>query len=77
MQFTLGGLHPLEPSEPICHMSFYEADEYARWSGTRLATEPKWETASVQLPIKGNFVEGIRFHVSSAGCESEIRQPFW
>lgn len=61
--FTCSGMRPLEPSEPVCHVSYYEADAYARWAGHRLPTEQEWEAAAVrEARIEGNFADGGRFH---------------
>jgi ergothioneine biosynthesis protein EgtB len=61
-QFTLSGLRPLNLAEPVAHISYFEADAYARWADARLPTEAEWEVAADGLPIDGNFVESGHFH---------------
>ncbi len=59
---TLHGLCEVERNEPVCHISYFEADAFARWSGCRLPTEAEWEVAAQTVPIAGNFVESGLYH---------------
>ncbi len=59
-QFTLAGLIPLELDAPVCHISHFEADAYARWRGGRLPTEAEWEAVARTQPLQGNLLERDR-----------------
>ncbi len=72
---TLAGMTELVPEEPVCHVSLFEADAYARWSGARLSTEEEWEFAASRLPLNGNFVEDELFHVAPLVSPPPIGKP--
>jgi ergothioneine biosynthesis protein EgtB len=61
-EFRLTGYGQLHPQQPVTHVSFYEADAYARWAGKRLPSEYEWEVASKKRDISGTFVESQSFH---------------
>jgi ergothioneine biosynthesis protein EgtB len=61
-EFRLTGYGQLHPKQPVTHVSFYEADAYARWAGKRLPSEFEWEVASKKQNIQGTFVESKSFH---------------
>lgn len=64
--FTLSGRRSLNLAEPVSHVSYYEADAYARWAGARLPTEMEWENTATQVPVSGNFVETKWLHALPA-----------
>ena len=67
--FTLSGFRPVNESEPVTHVSYFEADAYANWDGARLATEFEWERVASDLPIEGNFVNTQCFHPAPLRAE--------
>jgi ergothioneine biosynthesis protein EgtB len=71
MVMTLSGLRPINPNEPVCHVSYYEAAAFARWADKRLPTEAEWEIATetrCSLDSPGSFLDDQLFHPVSCRC---------
>ncbi|MFY9975769.1 MAG: ergothioneine biosynthesis protein EgtB [Chromatiaceae bacterium] len=74
---TLAGMRPLNPAEPVSHLSYYEADAFATWAGRRLPTEAEWEHAATGAPVSGNFVDdGWLAPRPAAAPDGRLRQLF-
>ena len=75
-RFTLAGRMPVDPAEPVSHVSFYEAHAFAKWAGKRLPTEAEWEWAAQAASIDGNFVEDGALEPRPGPAASGLAQMF-
>jgi ergothioneine biosynthesis protein EgtB len=77
-QFTLGGPRPIDPAEPVCHVSYFEADAFARWSGARLPTEAEWEVvASDDGPDDDRCLDLAVLHPRPSGGGRQFVGDVW
>jgi ergothioneine biosynthesis protein EgtB len=74
--YTIEGMQPVQLDEPVCHLSYYEADAFAHWAGARLPTEYEWEIAARSVPLNGNFVETGELHPCPARSNQPLAQMF-
>ena len=77
LQFTVNGLERIDPSVPVCHVSYYEADAYARWKDCRLLTEEEWEVAAARTVARGSFLNGMDARPHPAGSAPQMFGDVW
>jgi ergothioneine biosynthesis protein EgtB len=76
-EFTLGGVRAIDDAAPVTHISFYEADAFARWAGARLPTEFEWETAAADEPLEGNLLQSGFLHPVAATGKTQFFGDVW
>ena len=76
-EFTLGGQRDMDAYAPVSHVSYYEADAFARWAGARLPTEFEWELAASEQPCEGNLMESRHWQPVAGGTATQFFGDVW
>jgi ergothioneine biosynthesis protein EgtB len=76
-EFTLGGVREIDLHAPVCHVSYYEADAFARWAGARLPTEFEWEAAAAKASLAGNLLDAEYWQPVPGGDSTQLFGDVW
>ena len=76
-EFTLAGKRDIDWNAPVSHVSYYEADAFARWAGARLPTEFEWEHSAAKQPVSGNFLDRGFWHPIAGGASNQYFGDVW
>ena len=75
--YTLGGLRPVDAGLPVTHVSYYEAEAFARWRGKRLPSEQEWEAAAGEARGSSTWLESGAYHPRAAAGRDQLLGDCW